>query len=88
MASKVSHQLSVVIGAALSSGFNSTISGSTSKIGQIGAAIKDMEKQSTLSARSIHRLKTRYNSATTVRQVQKTLCQPSHELEVQRDNLD
>jgi TP901 family phage tail tape measure protein len=62
MSSSVSHQLSVVIGAALSSGFNSAISGSTSKIGKIGAAIKDMEKQSALSARALDNLKTRYNS--------------------------
>lgn len=62
MASNVSHQLSIVIGAALGSGFNSAISGSTSKIGQIGAAIKDMEKQSTLSGRSLESLKSKYNS--------------------------
>lgn len=62
MASNVSHQLSIVIGAALGSGFNSTVSGSTSKIRQIGSAIKDMEKQSSLSERSINKLKNRYNS--------------------------
>ncbi len=62
MVSNVSHQLSIVIGAALGSGFNSAISGSTSKIGQIGSAIKDMEKQSTLSGRSLESLKNKYNS--------------------------
>ena len=42
------HQLLVTIGAALSSGFNSAISGSTSKIKGLGAAIQEMEKKSLL----------------------------------------
>lgn len=56
------HQLLVTIGAALSSGFNSVISGSSSKIKSVGSVIKDLEKQSVLSAASIDKLKTRYNS--------------------------
>ncbi|MBR1734605.1 MAG: phage tail tape measure protein [Alphaproteobacteria bacterium] len=55
-------QLLVTIGAALSSGFNSVISGSTSKIKQIGGAIKDLEKNSLVSAGSLEKLKTQYNS--------------------------
>ena len=56
------HQLLVTIGAALSSGFNSVISGSNSKIKSIGSAIKDLEKQSIVGASSITKLKNRYNS--------------------------
>ncbi len=56
------HQLLVTIGATLSSGFNSVISGSSSKIKSIGSVIKDLEKQSALSAASIDKLKTHYNS--------------------------
>lgn len=56
------HQLLVTIGAALSSGFNSVISGRSSKIKSVGSVIKDLEKQSVLSASSIDKLKTRYNS--------------------------
>ena len=62
MASNVSHQLTVAIGAALSGSFSSVTSGATSKISKIGAAIKDMEKSSALSARSLDNLKLRYNS--------------------------
>jgi TP901 family phage tail tape measure protein len=62
MASNVTHQLTVAIGAALSGSFSSVTSGATSKISKIGAAIKDMEKSSVLSARSIDKLKNRYNS--------------------------
>jgi TP901 family phage tail tape measure protein len=58
----VTHQLMIAIGAALSSSFNSATSGATSKIGKIGAAIKDLEKSSALSARSLDNLKLRYNS--------------------------
>lgn len=56
------HQLLVTIGAALSSGFNSVISGSSSKIKSFGSVIKELEKQSVLSAASVDKLKTRYNS--------------------------
>jgi TP901 family phage tail tape measure protein len=62
MASNVSHQLTVAIGAALSGSFSSVTSGATSKISKIGTAIKDMEKSSALSARSLDNLKLRYNS--------------------------
>jgi TP901 family phage tail tape measure protein len=62
MASSVTHQLTVAIGAALSGSFNSIMSSSTSKISKIGTAIKDMEKSSALSARSLDNLKLRYNS--------------------------
>jgi TP901 family phage tail tape measure protein len=61
-AGNVTHQLTVAIGAALSGSFGSVTSGATSKIGKIGAVIKDMEKSSALSARSLDNLKLRYNS--------------------------
>ena len=56
------HQLLVTIGAALSSGFNSAISGSTSKIKGLGAAIQDMEKKSILTASSFTKMGEQYNS--------------------------
>jgi hypothetical protein len=59
---KATYQLTVAIGAALSSSFNSATSGATSKISKIGAAIKDMEKQGALSAHTLDNLKVRYNS--------------------------
>ena len=62
MASNVTHQLTVAIGAALSGSFSSVTSDATSKISKIGTAIKDMEKSSALSARSLDNLKLRYNS--------------------------
>ncbi|MDR2107139.1 MAG: phage tail tape measure protein [Holosporaceae bacterium] len=62
MANNATHQLTVAIGAALSGSFGSVTSGATSKIGKIGAAVKDLEKNSTLSARSLDNLKLRYNS--------------------------
>ena len=55
-------QLTITIGATLSAAFNSVISGSTSKLNQVGTVIKGLEKQSTLSATAIGRLKTQYNS--------------------------
>jgi phage-related minor tail protein len=55
-------ELLITIGAALSGGFNSVISGSTSKLKSVGAAIKDMEKNSLLGASSLDKLKNRYNS--------------------------
>ncbi len=55
-------QLTITIGATLSAAFNSVISGSTSKLQQVGNVIKGLEKQSTLSATAIGRLKTQYNS--------------------------
>ena len=55
-------ELLITIGAALSGGFNSVISGSTSKLKGIGAAIKEMEKNSLLGASSLNKLKDRYNS--------------------------
>ena len=55
-------QLLITIGAALGNNFNAVISGSTSKLKSIGAAIKDMEKQSLLGASSLNKLKDRYNS--------------------------
>jgi hypothetical protein len=62
MASNVTHQLTVAIGAALSGSFSSVMADSTSKISKIGTAIKDMEKQSVLSVGTINRLKSRYDS--------------------------
>jgi TP901 family phage tail tape measure protein len=62
MANETTHQLKIAIGAALSGSFSSVTSDATSKISKIGTAIKDMEKQSTLSAGTIDRLKSRYNS--------------------------
>jgi TP901 family phage tail tape measure protein len=62
MASETTHQLKIAIGAALSGSFSSVTSGATSKITKIGTAIKDMEKSSALSARSLDNLKLRYNS--------------------------
>lgn len=56
------HQLLITIGAALSGGFSSVISGSTSKIKELGSAIKDLDRQSVISAASIDKLKVRYNS--------------------------
>ncbi len=55
-------QLLITIGAALGSSFNTVISGSTSKLKSVGAAIKDMEKQSLLGASSLNKLKYQYNS--------------------------
>lgn len=55
-------ELLITIGAALSGGFNSVISGSTSKLKSVGVAIKDMEKNSLLGALSLDKLKNRYNS--------------------------
>ncbi len=55
-------QLLITIGAALGNNFNAVISGSTSKLKSVGAAIKDMEKQSLLGASSLDKLKNRYNS--------------------------
>jgi TP901 family phage tail tape measure protein len=62
MASNVTHQLTVAIGAALSGSFSSVTSDATSKISKIGSAIKNLEKNSSLSAASIDKLKSRYNS--------------------------
>ncbi len=56
------HQLLVTIGATLSSGFNSVVSSSTSKLKEVGNVIKDMERQSALSASALDKLKIRYNS--------------------------
>ena len=56
------HQLLVTIGATLSSGFNSVVSGSTSKLKQVGSVIKDLEKQSLVSSSAITYLKKQYNS--------------------------
>ena len=56
------HQLIVTIGAVLSSGFNSIVSGSSSKLKQIGSVIKDLEKQSLVSGSAITHLKKQYNS--------------------------
>ena len=56
------HQLLITIGAALSGGFNSVISGSTSKLKEVGSVIKNMERQSVLSASAVDKLKLRYNS--------------------------
>ena len=56
------HQLLITIGAALSGGFNSVISGSTSKLKEVGNVIKNMERQSILSASAVDKLKVRYNS--------------------------
>ena len=56
------HQLLVTIGATLSSGFSSVVSGSTSKLKEVGNVIKDMERQSVLSASAVDKLKIRYNS--------------------------
>lgn len=56
------HQLIVTIGAALSNSFNSIISGSSSKIKQLGGVIKDLEKQSVLSGSALEKLKLQYNS--------------------------
>lgn len=60
--SEKQYGLSVVIGAALSSGFSSILSGSTSKISKLGEAIKQMEKSSTHLSASIVTVKNRYNS--------------------------
>lgn len=56
------HQLFVTIGATLSSGFSSVVSSSTSKLKEVGNVIKDMEKQSVLSASAVDKLQIRYNS--------------------------
>lgn len=56
------HQVIVTIGAALSSGFSSVVSGSTSKLREVGNVIKDMEQQSVISASAVDKLKIRYNS--------------------------
>ena len=56
------NQLLITIGAALGNNFNAVISGSTSKLKQVGAAIKDMETSSLLGATSLNKLKTQYNS--------------------------
>lgn len=56
------HQLLVTIGATLSNGFSAVISGSTSKLKEVGNVIKDMERQSLLSSSAMDKLKTRYNS--------------------------
>lgn len=55
-------QLTVTIGAALSAGFNSIISGSSSKIKGIGSVIKDLEKQSVVTGSALTSLKNKYNS--------------------------
>ncbi len=55
-------QLLITIGAALSGGFNSVISGSTSKLKEVGNVIKNMERQSILGASAVDKLKLRYNS--------------------------
>jgi len=54
--------LKVVIGAALSSGFDSVLSSSTTKIKQIGAAIQGMEKQSISASASLSGLRAQYAS--------------------------
>lgn len=56
------HKLTMIIGAALSSGFNSVISGSFSKLKPIGWVVKDLEKQSLVSGAAIVALKNKYNS--------------------------
>lgn len=56
------HQLLITIGAALSGGFNSVVSGSTSKLKEVGNVIKNMERQSILGASALDKLKLRYNS--------------------------
>lgn len=55
-------QVLITIGAALSNSFGSVISGSTSKLKGLGNAIKELEKNSLVSASSIDKLKTQYNS--------------------------
>ena len=48
-------QLLITIGAALSGGFNSVISGSTSKLKEVGNVIKNMERQLQIGQRKIER---------------------------------
>lgn len=55
-------KLSVIIEAAFSGTFGSVISDTTTKLGKVGAAIKDMAHQSSLSAESIGKLQRRYAS--------------------------
>jgi TP901 family phage tail tape measure protein len=62
MASNVTHQLTIAIGAALSGSFSSVMSGSTAQIRGVGTVIKDLEKQSVLSGAAIDKLKNQYNS--------------------------
>ena len=56
------HQLLITIGAALSGSFGSVVSNSTSKIKQVGGAIKDLERQSILSSSAVESLSRKYNS--------------------------
>ena len=56
------HQLLITIGAALSGSFGSVVSNSTSKIKQVGGAIKDLERQSILSGSAVESLSRKYNS--------------------------
>ena len=56
------HQLWITIGAALDTGFNSAISRGTSSLQRVGKVIQSIEKDSTLSSRSLDTLKNRYSS--------------------------
>ena len=58
------HQLFVTIGATLNSGFNSAISKGTTKLQQVGGVMKDIEKQSIISSKSIDKLQMRYSALT------------------------
>lgn len=61
MADKNSN-VQIVIGAALSSGFNTVFSGASNRIGQLGKVIKDLKATGELGAASIKKLETRYGS--------------------------
>lgn len=50
------YQITVKIGAALDSGFNSAFSGSTAKIRQIGVAIKDVDRKAALASKSVGKM--------------------------------
>lgn len=58
-------QLSITIGAALSSSFSSVFSSGTEKIKRLGNVIKDLEKQSVVGGAALEKLKTRYASLVT-----------------------
>ena len=59
------HNLMITLGAALSSGFNSAFSKGTTKIQQIGSAIKNVESQSLKTTKSVFQFQNRYESLLT-----------------------
>lgn len=69
------HQLNVVIGATLNSGFSSAVGGSTAKIQKLGGAIQTLEKNSAVTGKALDKLKNQHTSLLTAMNRQQAIVQ-------------